>query len=82
MLNAWRAAGKPTKDGDGKELKYFEMNVGRPEPPSDKKADNMNRVRLNVLEWLDQWQNGRTIKCEYIPGPPQAGEPASKVKIG
>ena len=82
MLDTWRDAGKPKTDDKGNKLKHFEMDVGKPEAPSDKKAENMNRVRLNVLEWLDQWQDKRTIKCEYIVGKPQAGEPASKVKIG
>ena len=82
MLETWRAAGKPKTDDQGEKLKHFAMDVGKPEPPQDKKAENMNRVRLNVLEWLDMWQEGKSIPCEYIVGKPQAGQPASKVKIG
>jgi 8-oxo-dGTP pyrophosphatase MutT (NUDIX family) len=80
LLDAWRAAGKPTKAADGKSLKQFDLDVGKPE--LDKKGNSMNTVRLNVLQWLDRWQDGRSIPCVYAPEKLQAGLYAAKVKIG
>ena len=78
LLEAWRDAGRPLTDGDGKALKQFQMDGcdgWQPQP------EGRNAVRLNVLEWLDRWQDGRAIPCAYSEQM-QAGEKAAKVKIG
>ena len=78
LLQAWRDAGRPRSDGEGRSLKQFEMD-GR--DGWEAQPDGRNTVRLNVLEWLDRWDEGRAIPCSYSEEQ-QAGEKAAKVKIG